>query len=267
MQDFDDYNLLGGDMRLKAFTKCSDGFTRGDLVGCVGAIALLATIAISVMGTGAERNDAAVCANNLRQIGRAFQMWASDHGGQNPWWTHYSDGGSFMTSGAPPVFNVPGLGPVPTALRNNTWVQFGFVGQELQNAALLVCPADLSRSRARTFSNNPTNGFFSANFQHRANSYIIGTHAVLQVPSSMLSGDRSLKEHYVSSSCSANVGVASGISMVPPSAPGWTSDLHPDGGNLLANDGRVAFISAAGQVPYFAPGPEENGTIHFLKPN
>ncbi|HKQ39521.1 MAG TPA: hypothetical protein VJ063_15700, partial [Verrucomicrobiae bacterium] len=222
-------------MRLKQTDNHSAGFSRADLLICLAAVALLGTVAISVPGTSMERSDSAICANNLRQIGRAFQMWASDHGGQNPWWVHYNDGGSFIGGQPPPgnLLNVPGLGPSPAALRNNTWVQFAYVGQELQTPAVLVCPADRSKVRATSFSNNSSNGLFSANFQNRANSYLIGAHAVSQWPSSLLSGDRSLKEHFVNSSCSANLGVASGISMVPPSAPGWTSDLHPTGGNLL----------------------------------
>ena len=247
----------------------TSGYTRVDLLFAIATVALLGTVGLSVPGSSAVRSDSAVCANNLRQIGRAFQMWATDHGGQNPWWVHWTDGGSFVTStGAQPpggLLNVPGLGPVPASLRNNTWFQFGFVSPELQTPAILLCPTDRSKVRAKTFSNNPADGFYALSFQNRAHSYLIGTHAVAQVPSSMLSGDRSLKESFINGSCSANVGSVFGISTSPFSY-GWTSDLHPDGGNLLANDGRVEFLSAPGQAAFFAPAPDENGAIHFLKP-
>jgi len=246
-------------------------YSRVDLIAALGAVALLGTVGLSGLASSAVRSDSALCGNNLRQVGRAFHMWASDHGGQNPWWVHYNDGGSYIPGGGPQppggLLNIPGLGPVPAGLRYNAWVQLTYISQELRNPSLLVCPADRTKTRAKTFSNNPTNGLFAPAFQNRANSYLIGTHAMVQWPSEILSGDRSLKEDSANASCSANIGPVSSINVIQGSAPGWTSDLHPDGGNLLANDGHVEFLSAAGLGPYFAPGGEENGAIHFLKPN
>ena len=263
--------LDGRDTMRTQLRKETSAYSRLDLLVAIATIALIGMVGLSVLGSSAVRSDSAVCANNLRQIGRAFNMWASDHGGQNPWWVHYNEGGSFIPFNGPPppggLLNVPGIGPVPAALRNNSWLQMAYIGPELQNAALLVCPTDRTKFRAKEFSNNSTNGLFSPNFQNRGNSYLIGLHGISQYPSSMLSGDRSLKEDIASTGCTANVGTAAGIIVFPPSPAGWSSDLHPDGGNLLSYDGHVEFLSATGRVPYFAPGPEENAAIHFLKPN
>ena len=33
----------------------------------------------------ADRSARIGCVNNLRLIGRAFQLWSGDHEGENPW--------------------------------------------------------------------------------------------------------------------------------------------------------------------------------------
>src|SRR5687768_14142574 len=123
-------------MRLKRYNKSQGAFTRVELLFALVSVSLLGALGLSVLGGTAARSDLAVCANNLRQVGRAFHMWASDHGGENPWWTSYGDGGSYVRAGGPPppggVLNVPGFGPVPAAVRNNAWMQFAFINQELQ---------------------------------------------------------------------------------------------------------------------------------------
>ena len=92
----------------------------------LAGVGLLGSLGLSVLANTGERSDLVVCGNNLRQVGRAFHMWASDHGGENPWWTSYADGGSYVPFGPPPpggVINVPGYGSAPAALRANAWVQ------------------------------------------------------------------------------------------------------------------------------------------------
>ena len=255
--------------------KTNEGFTRIELLAVLAAIGLLSALGVSVLASTAVRNDIAVCANNLRQVGRAFRMWASDHGGENPWTVSYTDGGCYIRPSGPlppgGILNVPGAGPVPAGARNNAWFHFAFVSQELRTPEPLVCPTDRTKVRARTFSNNSTDGYFFIGMRDRATSYIIGPHAVSQAPWSMLSGDRTLKEDFVNSTCSANLGTVSGISLVPRPPPasfsGWNPGLHPNGGNLLSNDGRAEFISATGLYTYLGATFEENGSLHYLKPN
>lgn len=256
-------------MRLEFREHISGAYTRVDLIIALTTIVLLATVGFSVLGNTAVRSDVIVCANNLRQVGRAFNMWASDHGGENPWWVSYAEGGGYIrfNEPTPASINVPGGGPLPSALRNNPWFHFGFISQELRTPQVLVCPADRPKTRAQEFSNNSSQGYFSPNFQNHATSYFIGAHAVSLFPSAMLSGDRSLKEDAFAASCVVNVGGLSRIDM-DGSPPGWTSDLHPGGGNILANDGRVEELSPGGLSKFLVPAVGDDLTsTHLLKPN
>lgn len=254
-------------MRLKRCIEAKRAFTGIELVVVLLTTVLLSAVALSVLGNTAVRSDLGVCSNNLRQIGRAFDMWASDHGGENPWWTPYSSGGGyFAASGPPPPGNtviIPGAGSVSVALRNNTWYHFGFVGEELRTPTVLVCPSDRTKRRASEFSSDRDKGYFNPSFQSSATSYLIGAHAMSMAPLSLLSGDRSLREDGVNGSCSVNLGILSWMQL-DGGYPGWTSDLHPAVGNLLLNDGSVHELSAPGLKEAF-PVFGENASTHFAK--
>ena len=234
---------------MKARNGGAEGFTRFELLVVLLAIALLSTIGISVLANSAIRSDLAVCANNLRQIGRAFHMWASDHGGENPWWTHYSNGGSHISGGGPSppgnVYHIPGLGTYPVNLRNNAWLQFGFIHEELRTPAVLLCPSDrINRARATHFSNS-VDGLVWVGLQDKAISYFLGMHALNQFPSTMLSGDRNINDHGQDQACSVNVGTLSRINFLGLHRWNTAPSLHPDSGNILFNDGRVEALPSS----------------------
>ena len=245
------------------------GFTRIELAAVLAAVSLIGAMGLTVLGDNRERSERVVCANNLHQVGRAFHMWASDHGGENPFWTSYRDGGSLIRSGDPlppgGVFTIPGVPGIWLAsLRNTAWLQFAFINQELPAPAVLLCPSEQNRVRAQDFSSTPSKGYLSSNFRDRATSYIIGLHAMDQYPSSILSGDRTLREEGTDSSCNANVGVVSRIS----GTSGWLPFLHNGSGNVLLNDGRVEKLSTSGLVKFLqppAPDAPAQGH-HYIKP-
>jgi hypothetical protein len=166
------------------------------------------------------------------------------------------------------VINVPGAGPLPSALHNNAWFQFAFISQELPTPAVLVCPTDRARTRAQEFSNSSAHGYFAVAFQDNATSYFIGAHAISLFPSAMLSGDRSLKEDDVGPCLPVNMGPMSSIILGTPGLPRartWSNNLHPSGGNLLLNDGRVEGFSAEGLTKFLTV--QVSSASHFLKPN
>jgi hypothetical protein len=208
---------------------------------------------------------ATIGANNLRQVGRAFHMWASDHGGENPWWTHYNNGGSYIPVNSPPpnVYNVPGAGAVPVAVRNQAWLQFGFISEELRLPAVLVCPSDRFKVRAQAFSRT-NGGFFHVGVLDRGVSYFIGLHALNQFPSTMLSGDRGINDHGSDNACPVNVGTMYRIEFL--GRQGWSTNLHPVSGNVLFNDGRVEELTSSTLSRYFISPTDYNGSTHLIKP-
>ncbi|HKQ36618.1 MAG TPA: hypothetical protein VJ063_00995 [Verrucomicrobiae bacterium] len=248
--------------------KTQRGFTRVEVAIVLASVTLIGATGFTVLGDTRERSERVVCANNLRQIGRAFNMWASDHGGENPFWTHYEDGGTYFPSGGTPppgsVYNIPGIGRLPAALRNNAWFHFAVINQELRTPAVLVCPSEQNKVRGKDFSSR-SEGYLSSTHQDRATSYLVGLHALQQYPSSILSGDRTLRADSFNTVCNANVGVASYIS----SRSGWVSGLHNGSGNLLLNDGHVEELSNAGLGAFLNPpfpANEDSPSHHFIQP-
>jgi type II secretory pathway pseudopilin PulG len=253
----------------KGMVRRRGGFTRIELSIVVATVSLIGAMALTVLGENRQRSERIVCANNLRQVGRAFHMWASDHGGENPWWVSYRDGGSLIrfNDPVPPGLMVPGGGFVPAAVRNNAWLHFAFVGPELQTAETLVCPTDRARRRALDFSTSSSHGYLSLNFRNNATSYFVGLHALSQFPLSILSGDRSIQEDSINANCSANIGTAAYIDQRAPRR--WLEGMHDAGGNILFNDGAVEELSPIGLTRIFnGRGIDDgNASEHILKPN
>src|SRR4051794_618907 len=104
-----------------------NGFSRLELAVSVACVSLLAAIGMVAGASTRDRSERSVCMNNLRHIGRAYNLWASDHGDANPVSVDYSEGGMRINPFGPNpgVFQVPGMPPVagvgifPTAVRNN----------------------------------------------------------------------------------------------------------------------------------------------------
>nr|CAA9240232.1 hypothetical protein AVDCRST_MAG63-1499 [uncultured Armatimonadetes bacterium] len=67
------------------------GFTLVELLTVIAIIAVLAGIIFPVFATAREKARQATCQSNLRQIGMAIQMYASDYDGQYPWAVDASD--------------------------------------------------------------------------------------------------------------------------------------------------------------------------------
>lgn len=60
------------------------GFTLIELLLTVAILAVLAGIVFVVSGPARERARETLCLSNLRQLGRAYQMYMADHDGREP---------------------------------------------------------------------------------------------------------------------------------------------------------------------------------------
>lgn len=232
-------------------------FTFVELLAVLGTVALLLAVAMPLLAGNRASSDRAVCQNNLRQIGRAFNMWADDHGGR----FHYQ---------------VPGSegGVNDSSLANNSWYQFLAIKAELETPKILACPTDAEKIPAIDWSNAQNGGFNTTSRRNKAISYVLGL-GTEHDPRGFLSGDRNINVDSQASVCCASpaiYNVYAGAPQLKWQSPvlDWTEKLHNKSGNILRSDGSVI---SAGQKElrttiYYASGcPSFSGNLCVLYPN
>src|ERR1043166_6712252 len=216
--------------RLK-LANSEQAFTRLELVIVLITLALLAGIALPVLGGNKARSEQALCFSNLRQIGHAFHLWASDHADRNPWLTPSREGGTYESS---------------SPLRNEVWFQMSWISNELVTPKILVCPSDVGVGAARRIAtdfSSADGGFLRLGFRSRSLSYVIGLHSFYDAPRSILSGDRHFRTDGITGGCPTGIGDA-WLLAYPNSSTVWTNAIHHETGNLLFTDGSVELSSS-----------------------
>ncbi len=214
-----------------------DGFTARELMAVVGALALLAALAVPVLANSKLRSQRAVCANNLALIGRAFALWSNEHGDRYPVQLDYVLGGTRNH---------------PSGLENNAWFQFAWLSNELVTPRILACPSDPKVIVAGNFSLAAPDGFLATNHRNDAISYLFGF-PYQEDGRLILSGDRTIHIDGFGSSSSGLDPVA----IIDPQSPllRWLPGVHPASGNLLFNDNSVDQVDDVGLRLAFAGYP------------
>jgi prepilin-type processing-associated H-X9-DG protein len=226
-----------------------EAFSRIELCAVLGALVLAGSVALPAVATRA-RSEQAACVSNLRQIGRAHQVWMNDREGVLPSFVPVSQGGAR---------NFPN--PSTAA-----WVQFSILTNELSTPKVLACPSDTKRP-ASEFSTNPERGLFHANFRNSAISYFLG-HPVPQTPRGILAGDRNIRVTEAIINCSVFGSSPSSIWVKPTvdTSVRWTNGLHMNAGNFLYLDGQVEQLSNIGLQKVLTQPVDDNGALHLLMP-
>ena len=230
-------------------------FTALELLVMLAVLSLLVMIVLPVRAGQRSRSQQAVCLNNLRQIGAAFQAWGHDHGDRLPFYVPVWEGGiTLVSSGASP-------GPVDPygSVRGNAWFQFSWISNGLPSPAVLACPSDMAKKPATTWGGDPATGLLHPNFQNNAVSYIV-THGWASQPNtkSLLCSDRNLRASAISASFCSLLGPSTRVT----STLSWTGSIHSDTGNILSTDGSVEETTSAGlerESPLY-------NSFHFIAP-
>lgn len=233
-------------------------FTLIELVVVIGIFAILAVMAFPALAHGKPRADRAACANNLKQLGAAFQTWSLNHTGPYPM-------GVPMSSGGP-----PNQAQIAAGVSAYLFQVFGVMSNQLTGPKLLACPSDpgtVVHSNLLIVAN--TTATFAVGTQYTlANincSYFLGLEASAGDPSMLLCGDRNIyggvNAPYSGYTSIANLGYGDGDHSpgVSPNicilgsnfvagatSPGWTGAMHNQAGNVLLTDGSVQQVSSSG---------------------
>jgi prepilin-type processing-associated H-X9-DG protein len=153
-------------------------------------IAVLGTLGLfvgSALNAARRMAKGIHCVNNLKNVGLAFRVFATDHDDHFPWQVPAKDGGTADLFGQPESLWRHFLALTNAPMRPNN----------LDQPQILWCPMDSSKRPAATFFANPANpraAVFSGN-QHV--SYFLNLGASTnelqaETPDRILSGDRNL---------------------------------------------------------------------------
>jgi type II secretory pathway pseudopilin PulG len=187
------------------------GLTLVELLIIVTLVVVLVLVLLPALarpkGIGHQRMR---CANNLKQVGLSYRLWANDDNGQFPF-ASTNARSSLHWVNSPKVFR-----------------HFQVMSNELVTPKILVCQSDRNRKKASDFTQ-----FSNANL-----SYFVGLEAREDNPQSILSGDRNITGGTLSN----------GFLRVlqPTSEAGWTKDIHNLAGNVGLGDGSVQQVTVAG---------------------
>lgn len=186
-------------------------FTLVELLLIIATLLVLAFLWFPSFTGARHRALVTNCSNNLKEVGLAFRTWTGAGG------TSYSIGVSTNYGGTKEL--------VASGL---VFVHFLAMSSELQTPALLVCPADKSKTIATNFNA----GLSDSNV-----SYFVGTDAKDTNPQMLLSGDHNL--------ASEGKSIAPGLFILTTNTPlAWTKALHNACGNILHADGSLQFCGS-----------------------
>ena len=157
-----------------------------------------------------ERRERIGCMSNLKQIGLAFRLWSNEHRDRFPMQYDIAQGGSR-----------------DAVDRQEPWLHFQVLSNELVKPRLLICPTD-DRQPAANF----------ANLTFTNVSYFVGLDADETIPQMLLAGDRN-----VTNGVPPRRGI---LELVDAPPAGWTEALHNEVGNVGLTDGSARHLTRLG---------------------
>lgn len=185
------------------------GFTLVELLVIIGVVVVIVLMAIPAGDKKRGKADRIKCINNLKNVGLAFRIFATDHGDLFPMSLPMRQGGSLDHTNVIEVFR-----------------HFQSMSNELSTPKILRCPNDY-RTEATNWSS----------LRNRNISYFIGLDSSETRPQSLLSGDRNLTTN--------GIPVKSGIlELSTNNVVGWSRELHDGQGNIVLGDGSVQQVTA-----------------------
>src|ERR1043165_6891385 len=182
--------------------KCDRAFTLIELLVVIAIIAILAALLLPALAASKARAKRIECINNLKQVSRAFRLWANDNESKYPWQVAAANGGSMDTG---------------------DWVDhYRVVSNHFDSTKILVCPTDKERGAAADWASLDGFGTFS---------FFIGTDSSEGNPESIVAGDRNVTSGQGGFDFKWDSNYGTSVDAT------WDDKLHVKQGNITLSDG------------------------------
>jgi len=177
--------------------------------------------------------------NNLKNVGLAFRIFATDNGDRFPMQIASTEGGTSDWA-APTVANI-----------GHIWRHFSALSNELSTPKIVVCPSDNQVTEANNWNTNkvPANAPIQTFSENDHLSFFIGVEADETRPQVFLAGDRNVVS---SNGTPARTDITKGVytklatnPVTVPNGIGWSKDMHNEQGDICMGDGSVQQFSSS----------------------
>ena len=223
----------------------NSGFTQVELI-----VVVVISIILAVMTTACSRRSTAkqriACVNNLKQIGIATRIYATDNQDRFPWQVPQREGGTAEY--------------IAVSKAAEYWKHFQALSNELSSPKVVRCPSDRNRNQANSFGETE----FGGPTGNLSMSYFIGKGSDEAKPHNILSGDRNIAYgDYNNDDDNKGQHVKFGKKFSAKLTPAWTESLHQVQGNLLLSNSSCQQASASKLMQYMIDSSDADNELMF----